>query len=93
MLAFKKNLPEILDLAPFSGGWQMDIGYLDDCYVFRIMDSPGSTTQKAKLRLNRNWCGKLTLFLPFFRCFTGGYAKIKKVPFFTLNTIVKILIS
>jgi len=43
--------------------------------------------------LNRNWCGKLTLFLPFSRCFTGSYFKIKKVPFFILNTIVKILIS
>ncbi len=35
-----------------------------------------------KLWLNRNWCGKLTLFLPFSRCFTVGYVKIKKVPFF-----------
>ena len=26
-------------------------------------------------------------------CFTGSYFKIKKVPFFILNTIVKILIS
>jgi hypothetical protein len=37
---------------------------------------------KEKLWLNRNWCGKLTLFLPFSRCFTGSYFKIKKVPFF-----------
>jgi len=48
---------------------------------------------KKNIGLNRNWCGKLTLFLPFSRCFTGSYFKIKKVPFFILNTIVKILIS
>jgi len=43
--------------------------------------------------LNRNWCGKTTVFLPFFRPFTVSYAKIKKYSFFTLNAIVKTLIS
>ncbi len=46
--AFKKNLPEILDLAPFKGGWQMELAYLKDRFVFRISDAPGSTVQKAK---------------------------------------------
>jgi hypothetical protein len=50
-------------------------GFIEYCKVSGFRD---------KSRVNRNRCGKMTLFLPFLRFFTGGYIKIKKCHFFLL---------
>ena len=80
--------PELLNKLPPEARKVVEVGMMS-MQRFGPMSNPIA----EKLRVNRNWCGKTTLFLPFFSCFTSGYAKIKKCHFFTLNTIVKILIS
>jgi len=92
---FAKNVLAALDANPhvvFACIYNKE-GDLFAKYITGKVNKDLSSPQREDYRLNRNWCGKLTLFLPFSRCFTGSYFKIKKVPFFILNTIVKILIS
>jgi len=101
------KIPTLLDLAAMKtyalGGRAKWKDYVDLYFILKDHHSLKELSARAadifgayfneKLWVNRNWCGKTTLFLPFFSCFTSGYAKIKKCHFFTLNTIVKILIS